>query len=348
MTGFGNFLYFDKKQDFSMTRAISMWLRINYFPLLLSVFVGVPLDLFYIVPLHTTAFFITMVTCYVASKLPGEDKNLRNIKAVGLCFLFHIVFYETPLVDILKVFSHEIWFRFQADKYSAALGIVSGYFWHQLQKFINYAHTPGDDGRYTFDQLKCQWGQRLGGISLMALWYGLFGRINDKYTYNPIHPFIFWMPIAGWLMIRNSSKYLMELHSTALEFFGRITLETYVLQFHVFMNHNVQNIPVIIPGSGKDGTLFLKTCNMILCGVGFVALAYWSRKITVTTQNTVTELVVLLQQPTACSSSNSSGNEASSVPTNEQQELTPLRKQKVKAKQSGEDLSLMTNHTNQS
>jgi hypothetical protein len=33
-------------------------------------------------------------------------------------------------------------------------------------------------------------------------------------------------------MIRNSSKYLCELHSEALEFFGKITLETYVLQFH--------------------------------------------------------------------------------------------------------------------
>jgi hypothetical protein len=33
-----------------------------------------------------------------------------------------------------------------------------------------------------------------------------------------------------------------------------------------------------------------------LTGVGFVALAYWARKITVTTQTTVTDLVVLLQK----------------------------------------------------
>ena len=57
MTGFGNFLYFDKKRDYSWERLLSMWLRINYFPLLLCLVVGVPLELFYIVPLHTVAFF---------------------------------------------------------------------------------------------------------------------------------------------------------------------------------------------------------------------------------------------------------------------------------------------------
>ena len=30
---------------------------------------------------------------------------------------------------------------------------------------------------------------------------------------------------------------------------------------------------------------------MLLCGVGFVALAYWARMLTVSTQNTITELI---------------------------------------------------------
>merc|ERR1712150_464905 len=77
------------------------------------------------------------------------------------------------------------------------------------------------------------------------------------------------------------------------EFFGRITLETYVLQFHVFMCNKVQHIPVVIPGSGADGTLTMKTLNMLVCGSIFVALAFWARQVTITTQESVTELVVL-------------------------------------------------------
>lgn len=315
MTGFGNFLYFDGKQDFSVTRAASMWLRINYFPLLLSYTVGIPLDLLYIVPLHTAAFFITMATCYVAALLGKAGSNndatrwshgTCNAVALSLCLLLHVVFYETPAVNLLKIlFGDEILFRFQSDKYSAVLGIISGYFWGYAQRFIQWAHTPqpsssGEPGgggavpQLTQQQQLGGWAQRVGGVALIALWWMLFGHITDKYTYNPVHPFVFWMPIFGWLALRNGSKYLTEVHSTALEFFGKITLETYVLQFNVFMCKNVQNIPVVIPGSGPDGTWVLKTLNMLVTGVGFVALAYWARQITITTQTTLTDLLVLL------------------------------------------------------
>jgi len=298
MSGFGNFLYFDKKQDFSVERAVSMWIRINYFPILLSVFIGVPFDLFYIVPLHTTAFFITMCTCYVSTLMPEQwTVNKRNVAAIGTCFVAHVVFYETPLCNALLVFGKEIHFRFQADKYSAVLGIVSGYFWGHIKQWAQWCHVPDESGVLTAQQKQAAWGQRGAGVALMLLWWVLFGHISDKFTYNPIHPFIFWMPIAGWLMVRNSSKYLTELHSSALEFFGRITLETYVLQFHVFMCQNVQHIPVVIPGSGgPDGYVILKVLNMAVTGVGFVALAWWARKITVTTQMTVTDLVVLVRK----------------------------------------------------
>ena len=355
MTGFGNFLYFDKKQDFSVERGISMWLRINYFPLLLSVFVGVPFDLLYIVPLHTTAFFITMITCYVA-KLFETYLHMnhwqKNCTAMSLCLFVHVIFYETPCVKLLKYFfGHEIYFRFTSDKYSAILGIVSGYFWHHAQSFVTWANTPislsaaqlpnhtsilptseatsesnrsndtvdmgNKNGTVSVQFTKEQWiakcGQVVVGVALILLWWMLFGHINDKLVYNPIHPLIFWLPLFGWLMIRNSSKYLTEVHSTALEFFGKITLETYVLQFHVFMCQNVQHIPIVLPNAGPKGNAIMKFLNMLLTGVGFIALAYWARKITVTTQTTVTDLVVLLLDRGTTGNHTNSNVEISSV-----------------------------------
>lgn len=288
MTGFGNFLYFEKKQDFSLDRAVSMWLRINYFPLLLSFSLNVSLESYYVVPLHTAGFFITMATCYVANVLKNrgwEDYWQRNGAAIALCLLVHVIFYETPLVNSLKLFSDEYHFRFQADKYTAFVGILSGFCWEKFKQYMQWCYA----GERT--QTYAMWAQRVGGVSLIYIWWALFGHINDKFTYNPVHPYCFWLPIAGWLMIRNSSKYLCELHSEALEFFGKITLETYVLQFHVFMNHNVKHIPVIIPGSGAEGPWFLKLVNMLLCGAGFVGLAWLSRRITVSTQSTITDLM---------------------------------------------------------
>lgn len=294
MTGFGNFLYFDKKKDFSLERAVSMWIRINYFPLLLSFSINVKLDLYYVVPLHTVGFFVTMFTCYLShilEKPTGWPSTKRNMIAIAVCLLVHVLFYETPAVDVLKIFGDEYHFRFQADKYSAWVGIVSGFAWFKFKEFMQWCYNVESQGA---QQVVAMWAQRIGGAGLIFMWYALFGHIQDKYTYNPVHPYVFWLPIAGWLMIRNSSKLLTELHAGALEFFGRITLETYVLQFHVFMCNKVQHIPVVIPGAGADGTLLLKTLNMLLCGAIFVGLAFWARQITITTQNSVTELVGLL------------------------------------------------------
>jgi len=288
MTGFGNFLYFDKKRDFSISRMISMWIRINYFPLLLSWSVGVPLDLYYVVPLHTVGFFITLITCRFAFFL---EENCRlsywnsRVCALILSLFVHVCFYETPIVGFLAKFSDEILFRFQADKYSAWIGIVCGFFMKRVSGYMNWAYGPGGD------KIHVAWAQRIIGVLLIVLWYQLFGCMDDKYEYNAYHPYIFFIPLLGWLMVRNSSRYLTECHSTFLEFLGRNTLETYVLQFHLFMNHSVQHIPVIIPGSEADGSIYIKTANMLLCGVVFVAVAVQARKITVGTQTFVTELI---------------------------------------------------------
>jgi hypothetical protein len=294
MTGFGNFLYFDKKQDFSIERMVSMWLRINYFPMLLCFCLNVPMHEYYVVPLHTAGFFMTMATCYVAYLLrnQGMDRTKANVVSIVLSLVVHVLFYETYLSNSLKVFGDEYFVRFRIDKYSAWVGIVSGFFWGKFSEYMQWAYGT-DRG----DRLVPMLTQRAAGVGLLAAWYHFFGYIPNaqKEVYNGMHPYIFWMPVAGWLMIRNSSKFLTEIHSGVLEFFGQITLETYVLQFHVLMCRKVQHIPIVIPGSGKDGPLWLKTANMLLCGVIFVSLAVWARKLTISTQTTVTELVTVIR-----------------------------------------------------
>eukprot|EP00956_Cyclotella_meneghiniana_P028732 scaffold67766_cov52-Cyclotella_meneghiniana.AAC.13 len=289
-TGFGNFLYFDKKADFSIERFVSMILRINYFPLLLSYFLTVPLELYYVVPLHTTGFVLTMITCYIGMMLEtklGWSYWKSRIAAVSISLLAHILFYETSAVNFLLLFSKEYHFRFQADKYSAWMGMASGLLWGKVGEYMQWAHGFENEGRRrkaTILQFGC-------GALLIWIWYDFFGYMTDKYSYNPVHPYVFIFPVTGWLMIRNCTRYLTECHSTVLEFLGRNTLETYVLQFHLFMTHNVQYIPVVVPGSGSDGTAIPKFLNMLLCGSVFVTVAVWARKITVATQLSVVDLV---------------------------------------------------------
>ena len=169
------------------------------------------------------------------------------------------------------------------------------------------------------------WTQRFVGLGLIGLWYFGFGYVGDKFTYNPVHPYIFVIALVGWLMVRNSSKYLTECHSTFLEFLGRNTLETYVLQFHLFMNHKVQNIPVVIPGSGPDGSVFAQILNMLLCGCIFVWFAVQARKVTVSTQTTFVELVdLLLKKLSGKKDDDDDDDEEEDLKSTEMQKMLPL------------------------
>lgn len=367
MTGFGHFLYCDKKQDFSLERMVSMWVRINYFPILLSVFLNVKLELYYVVPLHTVGFFMALGTCYLAKVLREKHFNgdafKSNVAAIGISLLVHILFFETSLHSmVLGVFSKEYVFRFSTDKYSAWVGVLSGFLWSRFQAYMQWCYgeetnnestnaidntTAGITMIYSSDtttteppnpqKLQAMYLQRAGGVGLILAWYFGFGNEGDKHVYNPRHPFIFWMPLAGWLLVRNSSKYLTELHSTVLEFMGRITLETYVLQFHVFMCQSVQHIPVVIPGSGVSGYGVLKLVNMVVTGAGFLALAWYARRATVTTQTSITELVTEIKNKYFPPGNNTAGGTEDSglmktKPTlgiiEDPEEVTPLVKDK--------------------
>lgn len=168
-----------------MERFVSMILRINYFPLLLSFFLTVPLELYYVVPLHTTGFVVTMITCWLGfqfeKKLGMSYWKSRSL-ALGVSFVAHVLFYETSAVNFLLVFSKEYHFRFQADKYSAFMGMASGLLWGKVGEYMQWAHGFENEQRRRVASIV----QFTVGVALIAFWYLLFGHIQDKFTYNPV------------------------------------------------------------------------------------------------------------------------------------------------------------------
>ena len=75
-------------------------------------------------------------------------------------------------------------------------------------------------------------------IGATCWWYNNI-YILPKYEFNAAHPYWFWIPILTYIYLRNLTPLLRSYHSSLLNWVGKITLETYLLQFHVFMRaHN--------------------------------------------------------------------------------------------------------------
>ena len=93
-----------------------------------------------------------------------------------------------------------------------------------------------------------------------------------KYEFNAAHSYWFWIPVLAYIYFRNLTPLLRSYHSSLLNWGGKITLETYLLQFHVFMRAHQDGAPwkpeqllALLPN--------YPLCNLLLTGVLFVICA---------------------------------------------------------------------------
>ena len=252
MTGFGNYLYFMKKEDFSLRRCVTTVIRINLLTVGLMAVNKTNIMLYYVVPLHTTFFFVTFANCWLAKRIK------RPLLALGITLACLVLFFEI----LPSALSHEAKFRFGLDKYSSWYGMIVAHILMSVKKDF----LAKDSWWFTTCMM-------FGGIVLIATWFLSWGNHADKYWYNARHPFIVAMPILGYIMIRNCHSSVRQVHSAGMAWFGRITLETYVLQFHIFMCNNVENILVVFPN--------YPTVNTFLVGGAFILVALLARKLTI-------------------------------------------------------------------
>jgi hypothetical protein len=182
--------------------------------------------------------------CTVCFFIKTSGNSPLILIASLLCIVVAFECFHLPL-------GHEVQFRFGLDKYSVWWGMFYGY----IHQRIRHGLKSG-----------CV------GLSMILVWYIMWGHIPDKYTYNRLHPYVSILPIAGYVLVRNCHPVLRQTYSSAMAWVGTLTLETYVLQFHILMCRNAKHILVLVPN--------FPVLNFILTGSLFVCTAFFVRKVT--------------------------------------------------------------------
>jgi len=255
LTGFGNFIYFYKRKDFSFQRFLFMMWRLNFLTVALMCSMHQPYILYYIVPLHTFYFCVTYAIMGVA-KSWNHDRSLLSLKlmiAYGIIWfiwdgpicedIFDWIFF--PLKPILAQHGslHEWHFRSYLDHYSTLFGILVAANLDQWTEFIHFA-----------ERQKRSHEIAMKGVVLFLLglvFYGWFTHIlmlPSRFDYNKYHPYFVAVPLITYIYVRNLTPTLRSYHSELCRWFGTLTLETYLMQYHMFLSNNTRSLLAVIPG----------------------------------------------------------------------------------------------------
>ncbi|MCJ1394105.1 hypothetical protein MMC18_006983 [Xylographa bjoerkii] len=216
MTGFGHTLYFYSKDDYSVRRFASVLIRLNFLSCILPYMMRTDYLFYYFAPLVTFWFVIIYFTMWTGRSWNRSTPFLLLKTAISVIAVTALVRIPGILEQIFSVLSYvckiewnvvEWRFRVALDMYIVHAGMVAAILYVKINDALHV---------------------------ILGFW-AITRSFSNKYSYNAWHPYLSPAIVLAYVVLRNGTRHLRNYRSCVFAWLGRCSLETFTLQFHIWL-----------------------------------------------------------------------------------------------------------------
>ena len=246
MTGFGHTVYFYQKANYSFRRSAAVLIRINMLSCLLPYAMNTDYLFYYFAPLISFWYLVIYLTMAIGRSRNHSPRFLMTkilMSAMLTTALIRVPYVFETLFQVLETCFNIHWnvtewrFRLQLDGCIVYTGMLCGTIFMRFMNTFN--EETAEDGaldRLIRRKSRCRCIGWLAMAAFTSLGFYIFARrTSDKYTYNAWFPYMSTAPVLAYVIFRNTSRHARSFHSSIFVWMGRHSLETFTLQFHIWL-----------------------------------------------------------------------------------------------------------------
>ncbi|EJU01081.1 Cas1p-domain-containing protein [Dacryopinax primogenitus] len=267
MTGYGHFHFYYRKADYSFTRIAQVLVRLNMLTVALAYVMNTDYLFYYFAPLVSFWFLVIYFTMLVGAKYNDRllfllPKMAASAALVALS-MYNAWVNEALFALLRKVFrlpwnAREWTFRVSLDLWIVWLGALTA--------LCTLKFTQHRLAEHTFFPIAKRFAAVLSLATLA--WFFWFELTREtKLVYNAYHPYVSFLPITAFVLLRNLTPSLRSSHSRLFAFIGKISLETFILQYHLLLAGDTKGLLIVLPHSWR-------WANLVLVSLGFGWLSW--------------------------------------------------------------------------
>jgi hypothetical protein len=161
----------------------------------------------------------------------------------GIFDMMHRLFlFNEPVAGAPMGSRWEWYFRSYLDHWSTLLGMIFALNFPIISLFYRKLEARS---------MQSQWTSKMavaaGMLVVLLLWVN-GPLMYSKIAYNSTNPYFGFIPLVTYIYLRNLTPKMRSYSMELLHNIGKTTLETYLMQHHIWLTSNSKTILVFLPG----------------------------------------------------------------------------------------------------